>query len=309
MEEQTKKGTTSFPKIYRVDAPEVDGILTSPVEITEKMDGSQFGFGIIDGELVMRSKSAILNPANPQNLFAGAVQTVLSVKDKLVPGWFYYGESIQSKRHNKLCYDVVPKGHVCLFGVKKPDFTFIDDWRTLQEIATDLGMDVAPLIYSGILNMDELLKLVDETKSAYGAPYMEGVVVKNYALRGNHSPIMVGKLVKDEFKEVKRERKPKGTGDTIETKILSLFRCYATEARWDKAIQHLREAGQLKGDNSDIKYLIQEIQKDTLEEELVNLKNEVWSLVQKDFTRELVRGFAEYYMKLPKSVPMTAEAE
>ena len=293
-------GTSEFPKIYHIGTSDVEDILTAPVEITEKMDGSQIGFGIIDGRLVIRSKGAHIQEHCPQKLFEGAVVSILDVKDKLVPGWMYYGEAIQSKRHNKLFYDEVPKGHIALFGVKKDDFTFIDDYRELARIADELNIAVVPLLYSGVIDMDGLEKLVKETKSAYGAPHIEGVVVKNYALRGNHSPIMVGKIVTEEFKEVKRERKPKGSGSDIETKVLSLFRCYATEARWDKAIQHLRENGELKGDNSDIRPLIHEIQKDTLEEEEAALKNEVWALLKKDFTRELVRGFAEYYMKLPK---------
>jgi len=46
----------SFPKIYSYGYKEVSGILTGEIEVTEKIDGSQFNFGLVDGEIYFRSK-------------------------------------------------------------------------------------------------------------------------------------------------------------------------------------------------------------------------------------------------------------
>lgn len=290
------KGTTEFPKIYRIGTADVEAILTTPVEVTEKIDGSQFGFGIINDELVCRSKGGHLTLDKCNGLFQGAVTHVYTNKDKLTPGWFYYGEAVEKPRHNKLAYDRVPKGHIALFGIKKADGTFVDDYDELKAEADKLGIDVVPLLFKGTIDEDGLDKIVSETKSMLGGA-IEGVVIKNYTLRSSHAPITVGKLVTDEFKEVMRERKPKGTGKDLESKLNTLFACFATEARWDKAIRHLEERGDLNFDASDIGPLIRELQTDVLAEEFEFIKNEIWGIVRKDFIRVLTRGFAEHYFK------------
>ena len=48
--------TAAFPKILHVGDKQISDLFDGEVEITEKLDGSQFGFGRVDGELVIRSK-------------------------------------------------------------------------------------------------------------------------------------------------------------------------------------------------------------------------------------------------------------
>lgn len=293
------RGTTEFPKIYRIGSAEVEDILASPVEITEKLDGSQIGFGIVSGQLLIRSKNNdVTNDKTKNSLFAPAIQTIQSLQEKLTPEWFYYGEAFSSKRHNKLTYDEIPLGNIVLFGIKKEDGSFVSDYKELEKTAERLNIAVAPLIYSGVADIDLLEKLLTETKSKYGAPYIEGIVIKNYAKQGQDSSMTVGKLVAEEFREIKKNRKPKGVGKDIESRVLSYFQCYATQSRWDKAIQHLNERNELSWSTSDISSLIKEIHKDVFEEEEETIKNELWNLLKKDFSREIVKDFAQYYMNL-----------
>lgn len=309
--EKGMKGTSKFPKIYRVDAPEVTGIFDGPVEITEKIDGSQFGFGLINDELVCRSKGALLHQGSTcAGLFAGAVVHVRSIKDSLTPGWFYYGEAVQNKRHNKLTYDRVPKGHIVLFGIKKvteQGAVFIDDWNVLNEEAQRLGIDVAPLIYAGVMDSVNDLEELLNKPSVFGAQFMEGVVVKRYGICGRDcSSLMVAKLVNDEFREVQKSKKARKTDKGAAEQLAEIIECYHTTARFDKAIQHLRDAGQLTGTNADIKYLVQEVQRDLLEEEAENIKNDLWAVFSKTIVKGCVKDLANYYMAMPPDHPLKA---
>lgn len=47
---------SAFPKIFAIGTKYIDSIFDNEVEITEKVDGSQFAFGKIDGEVYCRSK-------------------------------------------------------------------------------------------------------------------------------------------------------------------------------------------------------------------------------------------------------------
>lgn len=286
--------TSKFPKIYALTYKEVEDILTGPVEVTEKVDGSQFGFGVIDGKLVVRSKGTEMNIDTPQGLFTGAVATVKAAfKKGLLPdGDFFYGESVQNKRHNKLTYDRVPTGNICLFGIKRADGSFETDHAVLSAEAERLGIDVVPLLYSGTITMEDLEKLLD-TPSKFG-PMMEGIVVKNYELPGKYSPIMVAKLVREDFKEVMRQRPTKGKDN--DTKIAELFECYRTEARWDKAIQRVRETGADMTNRAVIGDLIRGLITDIIEEEEDRIKDALWLALKKDFERTVTKGFVDYFL-------------
>ena len=50
----------SFPKIFELGTDYISLIADNEVEITEKIDGSQFVFGKIDGNLMTRSKNCII---------------------------------------------------------------------------------------------------------------------------------------------------------------------------------------------------------------------------------------------------------
>jgi len=49
----------AFPKIFAIGTDYISNIFDDEVEITEKIDGSQFAFGKVNGELFMRIKIGI----------------------------------------------------------------------------------------------------------------------------------------------------------------------------------------------------------------------------------------------------------
>lgn len=106
----------AFPKIFAMGTRYIADILKEEVEVTEKVDGSQFGFGKIDGEVICRSKGKIQPLDNPDKMFKEAVEYVLSIEDKLAEGNFYYAEYLQKPKHNNLKYGRIPNNHLILLG-------------------------------------------------------------------------------------------------------------------------------------------------------------------------------------------------
>jgi ribosomal protein L20A (L18A) len=143
--------------------------------------------------------------------------------------------------------------------------------------------------------VDELLK----TKSYLGEADIEGFVVKNYhrpfLLGGQPISLMAGKYVSEGFKE--KHKADWGKEHSTKGKWEVFKDSYRTEARWHKAIQHLKERGLLEFAPRDIGALIKEIQNDIAEEEKEDIKEFLW----KEFGQEVIRvsaaGFPEFYKR------------
>lgn len=159
--------TSAFPKILHIGNKQISDLFDGVVEITEKVDGSQLGFGKVNGEWLSKPK------------------------------------------HNVLAYDRTPKNGIALFGVYNP-----------------------------------------ETQEHYGMDKLEVAISQ-----------------------------------------------YKSEARWNKAIQHLRENGELAGTPADIGRLIKEVRFDITLEEKENIKEELWKIYKDDFLRNAVFGLPEWYKK------------
>jgi hypothetical protein len=286
-----------FPKLWALGQKHIRDIFDSEVEITEKIDGSQFGFGKIQGELVVRSKNKYLQPDALEKMFIKGVEYVKTISELIPDNTMFYGEYLQKPKHNVLAYDKTPKNYISLFGMIS-EGTFITDHDILKTYADKFDIDVVPLLFKGKCDKDKVEELLN-TKSYLGVVNVEGVVVKNYYkdywLGGQYFPIMGGKYVSEKFKEVhsnnwKKEHTGKGKWETY-------CEQFKTPARWDKAVQHLREDGILEESPRDIGNLIKEIHRDIEEEEKENIKEVLWNLYGKDIKRVATNGFPEWYKK------------
>lgn len=286
---------TSFPKIFAIGTRYIEDIFNEEVEITEKLDGSQFIFGKIDGVLYVRSKGAIIYPETCPTMFVEGLKYVQSIQDKLPEGITFYGEYLQKPKHNCLKYDNIPKNHIALFGA-------IDNNKRccpmegIKVYADFFDIDLVKEIYHGrVSHPADLIKFL-ERESMLGGTKLEGIVVKNYSrpflLGGQPMPLMCGKLVSDGFKEVnnKRQKEYKKDGD-----IESIIAYLKTEARWEKAIQHLKEFNVLINEPKDIGTLLREINVDIESEEKDNIKEMLWKHFKKGILSGATRGFAEWY--------------
>lgn len=288
--------SSSYPKILHVGDKAIADLFDGQVEITEKLDGSQFGFGNWGGSLVVRSKGKELDLDDPDKMFIDGVEYIKSIQDKLPKDTFFYGEYLQKPRHSTLAYDRIPKNHIALFGVLKIDRS-MGSYEDIKKWADKLDVSPIPLLFEGESGPDHVIDLVKNTESYLGGQKVEGVVVKRYEdwmfLGRILTPVKAGKYVSEQFKEV--HKKDWSKLNTGKGKFEALKDKYRSEARWNKAIMHLKERGEFEGTVRDIGNLIKEIQKDVTEEEKENMKEELWNIFSGDVLRFTTHGFVDWY--------------
>lgn len=291
----------SYPSIYNFGHRAVAGLLAGPVYVQEKVDGSQFSFGLVadpnSGELVVltKSKGATVYLETADKLFKGAVEYVHSIKDKLTVGYTYRGEVLCRPKHNTLAYDRVPNHNIVLFDINTGEESYMAYSDIVVE-AQKLDLEVVPLLHAGEVKSADELRAFLEKDSFLGGQKIEGVVVKpiGYQLFGIDKKALMGKFVSELFKEVHggewRKNNP-SNNETIEKVAL----LYKTPARWNKAIQHLREAGKIEDSPRDIGNVMKEINVDTLKECESEIKEALFKAAWPKISRILTAGFPEYY--------------
>lgn len=191
-------------------------------------------------------------------------------------------------------------GWLVLFDVRLSTGMYLNPSEVCS-LAERMGLTPVPT-HVTVLPMgperDEKLQDMMTAVSVLGGP-VEGIVIKNYSLEHPERPghPMTAKLVRPEFKEKHSEtfcHKERSGQDHIQRIINQL----KTEARWCKAIQHLREAGTLEKVEKDIGPLVREIQRDVLEEEKDWIGQQLFEIFSKDIAKGVVQGFAQYYKNI-----------
>lgn len=289
----------SFPKIFAIGSKQTERLLSGEVEITEKIDGSQIGFGNLGGALYIRSKGAQLYVDNPDKMFGLAVELIKDRFDRnlLTEGIIYYGEYLKTERHNVIHYGRVPLNHIALYGVLDTNNDHYASYHVIQACAKLLEFETVPLLHQGKVTSIEELKSNLSRISVLGKEKIEGFVIKNYneqlMIGGQVIPILMGKFVSEDFKEVhKKEWK---SANTSKGKWEIYKSQFCNTARWLKAIHFLRDCGQLEQSPKDIGKLIKRIQDDINEEEKANIQEWLFNEFGSHIGREAVKGFPQWY--------------
>ena len=167
-------------------------------------------------------------------------------------------------------------------------------WRMVQDVAGMLGCPFAPVYAEGVLgsgqfSLDEFL----DKSSILGGP-IEGVVIKNPNIFDDNGKPLVGKYVSEKFRE-SHAKKWKKSDVTKGNLIEGLVEKYYSEARFQKAVQHLEETGQLLNAPQDIGPLMKEISVDFWAECEDEVKEDCLKFVRKELQRQVTRGFPEWY--------------
>lgn len=298
----------SYSSTYNLGHKAIQDLLKGNVNVEEKVDGSQFSFGLFPPEpfdrldpdsstveLRVRSKGAVMHPDAPEKMFSKGVEHVKSILHLLRPGWTYRAEYLAKPKHNALAYDRIPTGHVIIFDVNTGEEEFLPYNEKVIE-AHRLGLECVPLLFNGIIeNIEEFRRFLDTT-SILGGQKIEGVVVKptNYDLFGRDKKVLMGKFVSEAYKEVHnnswKESNPSGTD------ILGQIGYkFTTAARWNKAIQHMREAGKLEDSPRDIGLILKEIPEDILKEHEEDIKEYLFKWAWPHIRRLVTRGFPDFY--------------
>lgn len=295
---------TQYPSIYTIGHKAIKDIFVTPVVVEEKIDGSQFSFKkISETEWEAKSKNCSLNGDIP-SLFKPAVDTMVGLLPQLKTGWSYRGEAICRPKHNTLCYGRAPKEGLILFDIDDGLENYLSR-KEKEDEAKRLGLEIVPVLFEGTVENFETLKELLETESYLGNVKIEGFVVKNYSLFTIDKKAMMGKFVSEAFKE-KHNKDWKNANPGRNDVLANLIAIYRHENRWVKAVQHLRDAGQLKGEPSDIGPLMKEIALDIQKEETEIIKDKLFQWAWKHIAKGATSGFPEFYKELLVKESMSA---
>lgn len=289
-----------YPSIYTLGSRELKDvdIFDENVVIQEKIDGSQFKMLLgLNGRLHCHSRRTEISLDNP-GMFDKAVDTAFMLADsgKMKLGWVYYCEYLRAPKHNALTYSRTPRQNIVVFDILV-DGQFLLPEQVAEE-AEAMGLEAVfryPNLPTGATYKDYVSYVTEllEKESSLGGTKIEGVVIKNYNKCTKYDRIAVAKFVAPAFKERTTPKlKLKSPKYEIVDTIIESLR---TEARWRKAVQHLREDGRLTGTPKDIGPLIKEINRDILKEEKEEIKEILFNHFWKEISKGAIAGFADWY--------------
>lgn len=297
----------SYTSIYNLGHRAVADLLQHDVLVEEKIDGSQFSFGVFDhpidqspdapeytSVLRVRSKGAEMNIEAPEKMFARGVEYVKAIAHRLHPGWTYRGEFLAKPHHNALSYDRVPQNHIMLFDVNTAEETYLSHEEKFCE-AERIGLECVPLFYMGKIEDITQFRQFLENVSCLGGQKVEGVVIKPVEpVFGRDHKALMGKFVSEAFKEV--HAKTWGENNPGGKDILALIgNRLNSQARWQKAAQHLKESGRIEDSPRDIGMLIKEIPADVKRECEEEIKQWLFDWAWPHLSRQVTRGMPQWY--------------
>lgn len=277
----------SYNKIQTVGHRDLQQLFDGDVVIQEKIDGSQFSAMVDeDGKLHCASKSSALSLINPQKLFAPAIAHMQSVQSKLEPGLIYRCEAMNRPKHNVLAYERVPRGYLVLYDVTLLHWIGPVDFE-LRDFADKLEIEPVQVLHRGTVSEADLPGFLAE-KPQLGGAMIEGMVIKNFARA------LRGKYVASRFQEIMHGRPARAPRIGI---VQQLGAKYCSEARWEKAVSHLRDEGRLTDSVVDIGPLIKEVQRDVESECKEEILTALWEHVAKDLRNGWISGFPDWYKR------------
>jgi len=287
----------SYPNVYQLGHKLVSNVLDGYVLVQEKIDGSQISFGIDNlGDLRIRSKNKEIDIEHPNDMFRLAVEWIVKNRSNLQAGWTYRGEYLQKSKHNTLAYSRVPINHIILFDICDGVESYLP-YSEVKAEAERIGLEVVPLIAEGELTEANILARKDEwlsRESILGGTKVEGVVIKNYNVFTAEKKVAMAKIVRSEFKE-QNSSNWKDEHPTLQDIVQRLIETYRTEARWSKAIQHLRDSGELQGEMKDIPLLMKEVSADVLKECKDEIVERLFAYAWPKIMKGITRGLPEWY--------------
>ena len=287
----------SYPNVYQLGHKLVSNVLDGYVLVQEKIDGSQISFGIDNlGDLRIRSKNKEIDIEHPDDMFRLAVEWIVKNRSNLQAGWTYRGEYLQKSKHNTLAYSRVPRNNIILFDICDGLESYLS-YSDLCAEAKRIGLEVVPLFAEGVFTEANILAHKDiwlSRESILGGTKVEGVVIKNYNVFTAEKKVAMAKIVRQEFKE-QNSSNWKDEHPTSQDIIQRLIETYRNEARWRKAVQHLRDAGELQGEMRDIPLLMKEVSNDVLKECKDEILEQLFAYAWPKISKGITRGLPEWY--------------
>ena len=264
-----------YPKIYYVGSKHTEGFFSpdardNEIVIEEKMDGANFRFGVIDGQLRVGSRhrdlTSVIRPdgsvdPNIANQFSRAIEYVLQRKDLLHPGYVYFAEYMIP---HTLDYDW---DHIPLllgFDVLDTSTGRFLDYDAKIRAFRSANIIPVPLVWRGPLRDFTLSAYQNIPRSRYRNGSAEGLVIKDYSRQ------FFVKIVAPEFRE--ENKKVFGRGKRSARRLLQddgsqwFVDAFITRRRIEKVINTLVNEYNYPADMSLLERLIPEVIKDAWSE-------------------------------------------
>jgi len=299
-----------YPKVLNLGHDALKNLFKGKVELTEKLDGSQFRLilthedwncgskNVWGKEQLINNKQFEIAVKKSEELWQRFRERMKNVKKLEL-----YMEYMQKERHNTLEYGRIPKNHFYLFGAFVDGKVATTD--ELKKIAEILEIDPPNVMFVGEIKTQEQLEEFLEKESYLGGK-IEGIVIKNYNqtfpvdLISTQNYVgfpLVGKLVREEFREVNMTRWQKIKKPLLER----LAETFITEERFRKVIQHLKEEDKITHDMRDLRFIGPEFIKDLWEEERENilkmLEEEAYEYLKRRASKFVVKQYKQYLME------------
>jgi hypothetical protein len=242
----------------------------------------------------VRSKGKEIILDAPEKMFQKGIDVIKTLP--LHPEWTYRGEFLSKHKHNCLNYSRVPVNNIIIFDINYDEEYYLS-YEDKEEEAKRIGLEVVPKLMYGTISSADDIKGMLERESILGGTKIEGIVIKNYSRFNPEKKALMGKFVSEAFKE--KHKKEWGESNPGNKEIIQkLIEMLRTDARWRKAIQHLRDAGELENSPRDIGKLMKEIPNDVLKEEEDWIKEMLFRYAWPHISRGITAGFPEHYKNL-----------
>ena len=259
----------TFPKIRRLGEGGTYRLLKPghPVIVEEKIDGAQISWIVNEaGELSIFGRHDFVDLDNPPTQYRQTVERLQSLvgTDLLTPGLIYRGEVVSKPKAVTLAYD-----RAATHGVLLWDVQFASNGQYLmpnnkQATADLIGLECAPTLHNGSVDMEILMGLLQTAKPLLGGEYIEGVVLKDAT---NWSPDrQFAKYVSDRFLESHLGEKWNQHVSGKEM-VQSLASAVTTPARLTKILHEMKDDGMIDGTLKDIGPLCTRVRNDVVDEE------------------------------------------
>jgi len=307
-----------YPKVKNLGDRALKHLFDGEIELSSKLDGSNwriyldknnlFELGTHNQEGVEMLKARIeMTKQNrgKHDMFDLAIEQ----SEKLIPklkkiiqkynldNITLYTEYLRTETHGAIHYSRIPKNHLYLFGTISVKDGIERNLKTkgLIKLANYLDIEPVNILFEGEIHNPEDLEKYLNTDSVLGGTKIEGIVIKNYNqtypidLLSTQAYVgfpLMGKLVSDKFREV-QDKSWKKQKIPVEDKIAEM---YLTEARFTKAIQHLKEEGKITYEKKDLGVLIPEFINDLLSEE----KETIEKMIADEFYEKFKRRCSSF---------------
>lgn len=268
------------------------------VRIEEKIDGSNVALRLVDGALVLQSRTTIIDQDKPgmfKNFVAWAQQEhQKGVLDDEVSDVIWYGEAIGN---GKLKYQGAPPFilfDACIVKDEQKDwatYLALDAWSHGFGWPLAASLYIGP--YQGVEHVKSLLG-----KSQYGDFDMEGVVVKATNAKAWYTrasddeimyytePLLLGKYVREDYKEMQA---PKRALATVDNPLTAIAEAVVTEARIQKAKQRAQEEGKdISRPHVLIPYVLKDVHDENKDDVMQYLFDAYWKKLNGYISKRVV---------------------